>query len=337
MNDRTITIHYINALLSGLKQHGKNADLLLTKFGITQDMLSDSSTRVSFAVYAAINRYVWKVLKDENMGFGYKPLPNGAFYYAGSLAIGSENLEGALKLLVGFYNYVEHGFTLNLTIGDDESEIEIKLIDPSLDSHHMLADFLMVSFHRFCCWLIGQQLELQQVEFDFPTPVHKVEYARLFSCPKKFSANKLAIRFTSDYLSHSIVRNTLEFNDYVAVTPMNILLNPVAEDNYTTKVKQLIEGHLDSDFPNFEDVATQLSMVPKTLRQKLKLEGCTYQQIKDDIRRDLAIYCLYQPNYTIANIAEKVGFTETGAFIRAFKGWTNYTPGNYRAQFISTS
>ena len=115
---------------------------------------------------------------------------------------------------------------------------------------------------------------------------------------------------------------------------MNIILNPVDEDNFTTKIKRIIEANDNFSYPKFDEVAKQLFMVPKTLRQKLKTEGITYQKIKDVTRKDLAIYYLYQSHYSIADIAEKVGFTETGAFIRAFKAWTGYTPGMYRAKYV---
>ncbi|MBU0537577.1 MAG: AraC family transcriptional regulator, partial [Gammaproteobacteria bacterium] len=35
---------------------------------------------------------------------------------------------------------------------------------------------------------------------------------------------------------------------------------------------------------------------------------------------------------TIESIAYKTGYTEPGAFIRAFKNWTGYTPLKFRKQ-----
>lgn len=48
------------------------------------------------------------------------------------------------------------------------------------------------------------------------------------------------------------------------------------------------------------------------------------------IVRDLAIYHLTQHAWSISEIAVKIGFSEPGAFIRAFKGWIGVTPGAYR-------
>jgi AraC-like DNA-binding protein len=68
----------------------------------------------------------------------------------------------------------------------------------------------------------------------------------------------------------------------------------------------------------------------QTLRRKLKQEKTSFQDIKDQVRRDLAIYHLSQSKLGLDQIAQKVGFTETSTFHRAFKKWTGVTPGHYR-------
>ncbi|WNC74193.1 AraC family transcriptional regulator ligand-binding domain-containing protein [Thalassotalea psychrophila] len=335
MNNKTVSIHYINALVKSLERHGHNADEFLKKFDITQQMLTASTSRVLYEVFVAFSRYTWKILKDESFGFSEKPLPNDAFYYGSKLAINSKVLGEALQLLIGFYNYIEHGYKINLVIYNDDFEIQVVLNKPELDIHHMLAEFVLCAMHRFSCWLTGKPIEIKMVEFNFPPPFHQAEYALLFSSsPKRFNSEQLSIRFSAKHLNLPIIKNNLELDDYMAVIPMNILLNPVEQDNYTTKIKRIIESYQGQDFPNFDWVSQEIHMVPKTLRQKLKSEGVTYQKIKDAMRRDRAIYLMYKPNYTMADIAEKLGFTETCSFVRAFKGWTDFTPGAYRAQFI---
>jgi AraC-like DNA-binding protein len=66
------------------------------------------------------------------------------------------------------------------------------------------------------------------------------------------------------------------------------------------------------------------------MRRRLKLEGHTYQSIKDDLRRDIAIAELQDTDHTIADIAAAVGFAEPSAFHRAFRKWTGMRPTDYR-------
>lgn len=71
-------------------------------------------------------------------------------------------------------------------------------------------------------------------------------------------------------------------------------------------------------------------MSPQTLRRHLKREGNTFQGIKDGWRRDTAITLLAETPIPIAEIARRVGFSESSTFHRAFKHWTGLQPSAYR-------
>ena len=67
----------------------------------------------------------------------------------------------------------------------------------------------------------------------------------------------------------------------------------------------------------------------QVVRRRLADEGTSYQQIKDSIRRDLALELLANPEIPIADIAERTGFTEPAAFSRAFKKWCGESPAQF--------
>jgi len=56
----------------------------------------------------------------------------------------------------------------------------------------------------------------------------------------------------------------------------------------------------------------------------------SYQTIKAQVRRDHAIHYLGHGSMSVEAVAEKVGYTETSTFIRAFKQWTGCTPMQFR-------
>ena len=100
-------------------------------------------------------------------------------------------------------------------------------------------------------------------------------------------------------------------------------------DSYVSQIRGMIKGQVHDQFPEFEAVADSLHLTPITLRRRLRAEGSTYQQIKDDIRRDSAIYNLSRGKMSIEEVAESGGFTESTSFYRAFKRWTGVTPRDY--------
>ena len=82
--------------------------------------------------------------------------------------------------------------------------------------------------------------------------------------------------------------------------------------------------------PELADVAADLDVHPQTLRRRLTAEGTTFKDIKNQLRRDTALYFLGKKSLSIEEIAHRAGFSESSAFIRAFKGWTGVTPYSYR-------
>ncbi|WP_246882932.1 AraC family transcriptional regulator [Pseudomonas chlororaphis] len=84
--------------------------------------------------------------------------------------------------------------------------------------------------------------------------------------------------------------------------------------------------------PTLEAFAGQVQVVsPSTLRRRLEREGVSYQEIKDEVRRAMAVELLLQSRVSIGEIAECTGFQEPSAFHRVFKKWTGESPGRYRA------
>jgi AraC-like DNA-binding protein len=178
--------------------------------------------------------------------------------------------------------------------------------------------------------LINKNIILKQVSFDYAPPVNECEYRYLFPCPRNYEQPCLSLSFSADYLSLPITQNSTTLIEYLKKSPENILLNPVEDDSFSTRIRLEIEACENNSFPTFDVIAEKFFMTPTTLRRKLKNEGVTYQKIKDIIRRDIAIYHLTQHKWSISEIAVKIGFSEPGAFIRAFKGWTGVTPRAYR-------
>ena len=72
-------------------------------------------------------------------------------------------------------------------------------------------------------------------------------------------------------------------------------------------------------------------MSAPTLRRRLKREGTTFQQLKDQCRREAAQEYLARADLSINAVASQLGFTDPSAFHRSFKKWTGQTPGEYRA------
>jgi AraC-like DNA-binding protein len=152
---------------------------------------------------------------------------------------------------------------------------------------------------------------------------------------QRFNQQQTRIHFSQKDLDLPIVRSRNDLGELMKEAPYVFLVKPNNTASINAQIRRILERSDEADMPDFESVAFQLNTSTQTLRRRLKEEHTSFQAIKDQVRRDMAIYYLSENKYSINEIALKVGFTEPSTFHRAFKKWTGVTPGDYRAQEIA--
>lgn len=79
-----------------------------------------------------------------------------------------------------------------------------------------------------------------------------------------------------------------------------------------------------------ENICEQLTMSESTLRRKLKLEGTSVQDIKDQARLGLALHLLQTSSNSIGMIADTCGYQSQSRFTERFKRRFGLTPSELR-------
>jgi AraC-like DNA-binding protein len=102
------------------------------------------------------------------------------------------------------------------------------------------------------------------------------------------------------------------------------------EDSLIERLRAIIKQQLSGGDASLERVAQQLGMSGRTLQRKLRDHGSSHQELLDEMRRDLAMRHLREPEMAICEVAYLLGFSESSALHRAFKRWTGMTPSEFR-------
>jgi len=192
----------------------------------------------------------------------------------------------------------------------------------------------MSMWHRLCGWFVGSFIDLEAVEMrQARTPGR--DYAETFDCPVQFGARQDAYRFHSRYLHFPIVQSEASLERLLQTYPAELFRISPGEGSVAGRVRQLIGTDFQRPLPGLPEVAERLHMTAPTLHRRLRDEGTSFQQLKDQCRRDAAIACLTQGDYTTAQLAEMTGFSDSSTFHRAFRKWTGLTPQEYRARHVT--
>jgi len=95
-------------------------------------------------------------------------------------------------------------------------------------------------------------------------------------------------------------------------------------------VRLIIKNEFKGGEASLEKVAGQLGLSGRTLQRKLQERGTTHQELLDQMRKELAVRYLREPEMAICEVAYLLGFSESSALHRAFKRWTGKTPSEFR-------
>ena len=329
MRERTIASHFVRAALRGAERHGLDYTPLLRQLNIQPALLDEPRARIAPEHFASLMQLLWESLDDEFMGFGRQRSKRGTFAMMCYAIIHCRSLEKALTRGGLFYSLFPDAPSISLSREGDWARLTVD--DSTLwDPDHFLVESLLVIWHRLGSWLIGQRIRLEEATFAYPEPAHSSEYQRLFPCSRRFAAGSTSLLFQARYLAMPLLQDERTLKQFLQHSPADLLARPDGGDSLISQIRRLL-GRDCSAWPDLEAVARQLHMSPQTLRRHLSEEGSSFQELKDHLRRDLAIYHLGRSDLSIQDIAEQLGFSEPSAFHRAFKKWTGLTPGAYRA------
>ncbi len=330
MSRDTISIHFVNAALTGVRRMGLDVDTLLSHVGIEAELLRQPKARISPDQYTKFIRMLWLITQDEHVGFDTEPRRLGTFAMMCQLIIHCKTLGQALERSTQFYRLFGDDWSVTLERDKHEARL-IPLIPTDQDPDHFITESILMIWHGLASWLIERRIPLERVHFEYPRPSHADEYDALFFAPVMlFNASRTEITFAADYLDLPIRQDEDSLTEFLKTAPAQLLVKFKNTNSLTNRIREVLKSQIGEEMPTLNDVASMLYLSPQTLRRRLATEGKSYQGVKDSLRRDAAIHLLLQPELTLEDVAQQVGFSETSTFHRAFKKWTGVTPGLYR-------
>ena len=121
---------------------------------------------------------------------------------------------------------------------------------------------------------------------------------------------------------------------FMANCPLELFRQYKVDYSLTADLKLILSKSMLNGDGTIEYCAQKLHMTTRTLMRKLKDEGTSFQQLKDRVRRDKAMFFLGQQDVRINEVAEKVGYSDSAVFTRAFRNWTGLSPRKFRQQLL---
>ena len=335
----------LNTLLRVVIEQGYPLDKALSEIGLDFNPLEQeeqSSAEISTSCYSKLYRLLMEILEDEAFGLGQAyHAPPGTFRMMCLFIIHCPTLEQALIRSWEFHEYcdqyrgVPRGSTAWPILELKDSERVLCLFQrgemAGRDENIAHANVILMMY-RFYSWLIARPLPVLEVHLRAPQPNETGHYEELFDCPVLFEQANSGLVLNRSVLQHPVAQSEESLKEFLKQLPYPLVkrARPGQVNTLSQRVEQLLTGYASQKLPTAELMAERLNMSPRTLHRKLTAEGTSFQQIKDDFRRDLAIHYMGRQELTIDAIAALMGFQDNSAFYRSFKKWTGQSPGSWR-------
>jgi AraC-like DNA-binding protein len=326
----TIAICFVAAALQSVRARSLNAEELLASVGLSPSLLQVPQARVSAKVYGALWRAIALILDDEFFGQDSRRMKAGSFAMLCHSVVACKTLGQALERSLRFYALILDDISATLEREGTEARIVLHERVAGASRRVFAHELLLMLLYGVSCWLVGRRIPILRAEFSYTEPAHSAEYRLMYCAALSFNRPHTLIAFDSSYLDLPVVQNERSIKDFLRTAPESILLKYKNVSSLSAKVRRRLRQCLPGEVPDFEELADELKMTPATVRRRLHEEGASYQSIKDQLRRDLAISYLSHSTRSVMDIALELGFSERSAFHRAFRKWTGASPGEFR-------
>ncbi len=325
----TVPIEFARQLLAGAGLAPERNAQLLIEAGIAPALIQESAARVTTEQFATLYQKLARDLDDELPGMFSRRVRNGTFKFLCLSLMEAPNVRTALYRCTRFFRLFLDDLEFVMSRQDKTTRIDLVPKIPAAANNAFAQEILLRLIHGLASWLAGSKLPLARIDFNYPRPGHAFEYVFLYPGPAHFDQALTAIYFDTRLLDMPIRQDKRSLGEFLRRAPGDWLFTSFPERLISHSVRDYLSRRMNRP-TSIDEVARALHSSVRSLSRKLREEGSSFQAIKDELRRDVAIQLLTKTDKPLAVIGADLGFDSPATFHRAFKAWTGSTPGAYR-------
>lgn len=335
MSERTSAASWLKGVADMFAAEGLDVPALFREVGLDHAALNDPEAR--FSADAISQLWELAVVRSGKPHLGLSralAAAHGNLGVVGYAMLSSPTLLAGFERLARYLAVVSDAATLALQSDPRGHWIVLGHIGARLPVPRQRVEFGLLTLLMLCNWLTRRELRPLAVEFVFPPPADEALFRAAFQCPVRFGQP-----VNRALLEHADLRAPLPTcNPALFALHERVVtdrLDHLGQLSTVQRVRHEIAQRLHQGEPRREDVAAALALTDRTLQRRLQAESSSYQSLLDDTRRELAAQYLADKRYTLAEVADRLGFVDTSNFFRAAKRWFGTSPGQYRSRLFA--
>lgn len=317
-----------------------DVDKAFSVCGIDANAVKDPEARIGTQRFVELLDYCndLREVNDFSIQVGQYFHP-GMFHALGYAMMTSNTLKDALARIVTYKRVVSNACTLDLD--ETQEHLVLKMMVSTFEttgrkvlSREATETFLAIVV-QFTRELLGVNFHPKRVIIGYEQPQHGTKYLnQFFECDVEFGDGDSYLYFEKVHAEEYLCVANPMING-IHEKMLTDFLSRIDRHDLTYVIKNKIYEILPLGAPSQQEIADKLGMSLRNLQRKLQEQDTCYKTILEDTRKSLTLDYIKQAHLSLSEIGYLVGFSSVGNFNRAFKRWTNLTPGEYRRGYIS--
>lgn len=240
----------------------------------------------------------------------------------------ARDLPRALERFRAALPYHESGSSLEIQVEANELRVSYRNIYQGLNSWRHAGDFTLCVIADVIGAYLGDGWRPLRIETCYAKGPWEQDHEDVFGAPVRYEEDRIAI-----VLDREIVEQAAK-----GVTASDRLLSlgelgrlgAALPRNFPQAVANIVERRLIDGATDLDGSAQLLGLGPRTVQRRLSDHGLSYRDLVSRCRMRRARELLAEPDMTVRQVGQALGYASTPQFTRAFKACLGATPQEFR-------
>ncbi|PZD97557.1 AraC family transcriptional regulator [Paenibacillus sambharensis] len=334
MRDLGVSVALLYPIMKTILRSGFDQEEFLRQARISGELLEDAEARLPEQDFERVTELAAAVTGDPLFGLHQgQRVEVSDLGILGYVMLHSGTVGQALKAYQTYNVIVCSGFNIDTEVQGDDLLITTSFQSNPLKKpgRHCMEDMVSSVYHLMMK-LSCRTIALKELHFAHSEAVEVplADYVSVLGVQPLFDRPASRMRVPKEVLEYPIV-----FGDAKLLRTFEAIAEGARQRllqgrTFTDELYNWLLKLAPASLPGLKEAAQAFQMSARSLQARLQQEQTTYQDLMNQVRRELASGYLAKPEYTIAEIAYLLHFSEPSAFQNAFKRWTGLTPKQYR-------
>ena len=321
----------LNNYVELAQQFGLNAPALLRQVGLSQLKIGQTESRISADAVVELLEISAEQSGCPTFGLRLAEVRQLSDFGAISLLLPHlQTLRDALHTTMKYRHLMNDALVMHIEDAGKIVVIREEVVTGVSKPSRQATEFAVGVLFRLCGALMGSHWHPVSVNFTHsPIPdlqVHK----RIFNCKLEFGADFNGIVCPSTDLDAPNPTADPAMAKYAEAYISS--LPGAKQQPFAQEVRQAIYLFLPMGHANIEQISQALGVNVRTMQRRLEESGDTFSELINEVRRNLVIHYMENPNYSLGRIADMLGYSVASSFTRWFSSQFGISPARWRTE-----